>query len=404
MLEIFAGLESPERAVVMVTHDPTVADDGAAEDLHARRRDRRRRATGGRRLVNQLRDLLGVAWSGLKARKVRTLMIMLGPVIGVAAMVSAVGLTESAKGELQAQLADLGTNLIIAQAGGTFGSQNPTFPLNAVQRVENVSTVTAAAATTNVSGVVALPVQGASTYYEAFPVPIRAADDDLPSVLDVPLIDGRWLNSADSALHLKSVVLGSGIAKQYGYLPGEIRTIRLNGNNFGVVGVLGPVALDPDLDNAAFVTQWAAKHVLGTNGQPNQLYIRAVPGTTQATANAIPTAISLGGPDQVSTQIPSDVLQAAAQANRTLQEVALLAGPAGPDRRRDRDRQRHVDLGDPALGRDRDPPGRRPQPFQDRRAVPARVPLRRRARRGCSARCWASASSTASRGSRAGSS
>ena len=51
-----------------------------------------------------------------------------------------------------------------------------------------------------------------------------------------------------------------------------------------------------------------------------------MPGTTQATANAIPTAISLGGPDQVSTQIPSDVLQAAAQANRTLQEVALLAG------------------------------------------------------------------------------
>jgi putative ABC transport system permease protein len=142
----------------------------------------------------------------------------------------------------------------------------------------------------------------------------------------VPVIDGRWLNSADNALHLKSVVLGSGIAKQYGYLPGEIRTIRLNGTNFGVVGVLAPVALDPDLDNAAFVTQWAAKHVLGTNGAPNQLYIRAADGTTQATANAIPTAISLGGPDQVSTQIPSNVLQAAAQANRTLQEVALLAG------------------------------------------------------------------------------
>ena len=93
-----------------------------------------------------------------------------------------------------------------------------------------------------------------------------------------------------------------------------------------MVGVLAPVALDPDLDNAAFVTQWAAKHVLGTNGRPNQLYIRAVNGTTQATANAIPTAINLGGPNQASTQIPSNVLAAAAQANRTLQEVALLAG------------------------------------------------------------------------------
>ena len=276
--------------------------------------------------MNAVRDLVGVAWAGLKARKIRTLLIMLGPVIGVAAMVSAVGLTESAKGALQAQLAQLGTNLIIAQAGGTFGSQNPTFPSNAVQRVENVSTVTSAAATTNLSGVISLPIQGASTYYQAFPVPVRAADDNLPSVLEVPLLDGRWLNTSDSQLHLRSVVLGSGIARQYGYLPGEVRTILLNGTNFGVVGVLGPVALDPDLDNAAFVTEWAAKHLLGTNGLPNQLYIRAVPGTTQGTANLIATAISLGGPDQVSTKIPSDVLQAAAQANKTLQEVALLAG------------------------------------------------------------------------------
>jgi putative ABC transport system permease protein len=276
--------------------------------------------------MSPTRDLLGVAWSGLKARKVRTLLIMLGPVIGVAAMVSAVGLTESAKGALQAELSKLGTNLIIAQAGGTFGSQNPTFPSDAVTRVDNVSTVTGAAATGNLSGVVALPVQGASSYYEAFPAPIRAADNNLPGVLGVPVIDGRWLDSADTQLHLRSVVLGEGIAKQYGYLPGEIRTIQLNGANFGVVGVLGTVALDPTLDNAAFVTEWAAKHVLGSNGEPSELYIRAMAGTTQATASAIPTAINLGGPNQVSTQIPSDALQAQAQANKTLQKVALLAG------------------------------------------------------------------------------
>jgi putative ABC transport system permease protein len=276
--------------------------------------------------VSQFTDLLGVAWSGLKARKIRTFMIMLGPIIGVAAMVTAVGLTESAKGSLQAQLDALGTNLVIVQAGGTFGSQNPTLPGDSVARVRHMSTVTGAAATANLSGVTAVPAQGASTYYEAFPVPVRAADLNLPAVLQVPMINGRWLNSADIRLHLHSVVLGEGIAKQYGYLPGETRTIRLNSTNFGVVGVLGSVALDPQLDNAAFITQWAAKHVLHTNGEPNQLYVRAAPGTTQATANALPTAIALGSSTQVSTQIPTDVLQAAAQANKTLQQVALLAG------------------------------------------------------------------------------
>jgi putative ABC transport system permease protein len=276
--------------------------------------------------MSKTSDLVNVAWTGLMARKVRTFLILLGPIIGVASMVGAVGLTESAKGALQVQLAKLGTNLIIAQAGGTFGSQNPTLPGDAVQRAEAVTSVTGASATTNLSGVVAVPVEGAANYYEAFPVPVRAADDRLPAVLQVPLIDGRWLNGADSRLHLKSVVLGSGIAKQYGYLPGETRTIRLNSTNFGVVGVLGPVSLDPTLDNAAFITQWAAKHVFGTNGKPNELYVRTKNGTTEATANALATAINLGGPDQLSTQVPSDVLAAQAQANKTLQKVALFAG------------------------------------------------------------------------------
>jgi putative ABC transport system permease protein len=276
--------------------------------------------------VSQFRDLVGVAWTGLTARKVRTLLIMLGPIIGVAAMVGAVGLTESAKGALKQELAQLGTNLIIAQAGGTFGSQNPTFPGNAVQRVRAIPTVTSAAATTNLSGVIALPTEAGSSFFQSFPVPVRAADLNLPSVLKVPLLDGRWLDSADSKLHLRSAVIGVGLAKQYAFLPGETRTIRLNDTNFGVVGELGSVPLDPELDNAVFVTQWAAQYIFGTNGQPNQLYVRSVPGTTQATANAIPTAISLGGPDQASTTVPSDVLQAASQADKTLQQVALFAG------------------------------------------------------------------------------
>jgi putative ABC transport system permease protein len=276
--------------------------------------------------VSRFRDLLSVAWTGLTARKVRTLLIMLGPIVGVAAMVGAVGLTESAKGNLKAELGKLGTNLIIAQAGGTFGSQNPTFPADAVHRADALSTVTSAAATTNLSDVVAVPSEGGADYYQAFPVPVRAADIDLPQVLSVPMIDGRWLNTADTKLHAPSAVLGAGIAKQYGYLRGESRTIRLNDTDFGVVGVLGPVALDPDLDNAVFITQWSAKNDFATDGNPNQLYVRSKTGTTQATADAIPTAINLGGPDQVSTKVPSDVLQAASQADKTLQQTALFAG------------------------------------------------------------------------------
>jgi len=157
-------------------------------------------------------------------------------------------------------------------------------------------------------------------------VPVVASDTLLPKVLKVPMIDGRWLGPPDMEQHTRAVVLGAALAQQWGVVPGEIRTVRLNDENYGVVGVLGSVALVPDLDNGVFITQWAAKHDFGTDGSPNKLYVRSVDSQTQATANAIPTAINLGGPDQVTTKVPSDVLQARSQADKTLQQTALFAG------------------------------------------------------------------------------
>jgi putative ABC transport system permease protein len=276
--------------------------------------------------MKSLVDLLGVAWAGFTARRIRTLLVMLGPIVGVAAMVAAVGLTESAKGNLKAELAKLGTTLIVASAGTSFGQQNPTLPSDSITRATAVSTVTAAAATAQLSGVIALPDVGATNYYQAFPVPVQAADLNLPSVLQVPMAGGRWLDSADLGDGARAAVLGSGLAHKYGYLQGEIRSIRLNDIDYGVVGVLAPVALEPQLDNAVFLTETDAKNDFGTNGDPTTLYARATNGTTQETANVLPTAINLGGTQSVTTQVPSDALRASAQANKTLQRTALFAG------------------------------------------------------------------------------
>jgi putative ABC transport system permease protein len=276
--------------------------------------------------VNGARELLGVSWSGLTARRTRTFLIMLGPIVGVAAMVGAVGLTESAKGDLKAKLAELGTSLVIATPGSSFGSQNPTFPEDAVTRVEAVPTVIGAAATSELAGVVALPSEGSAEEFAAFPVPVKAADLDLPGVLQVGVLSGRWLTQADTDNEHRAVVLGSGLAHEYGYLDGEIRTIRLNDHDYGVIGVLGKVQLDPSLDNAVFMTQWAAEEDFGTEGEPNKLYVRSEPSRTQDTADSLPTAIALGSEDEVVVEVPTDILQASAQADKTLQQTALFAG------------------------------------------------------------------------------
>ena len=113
--------------------------------------------------MRSARELVGVAVSGLTARWSRTLLIMLGPIIGVSAIVAAVGLTESAKGDLQQTLAALGDNLIRGDASGSFGAE-PAYPEDVVARVTKLATVEGATATKSISGVITTPYEAAEDY------------------------------------------------------------------------------------------------------------------------------------------------------------------------------------------------------------------------------------------------
>ena len=84
--------------------------------------------------MSTFRDLARVAIGGLFARKVRTLLLLLGPMIGVAAIIAAVGLTDSAKGDLKRKVGELGTNLIEVSASSSFGGADPTLPADVVAR------------------------------------------------------------------------------------------------------------------------------------------------------------------------------------------------------------------------------------------------------------------------------
>jgi putative ABC transport system permease protein len=272
-------------------------------------------------------DLSQVALGGLLARKVRTLLLLLGPMIGVAAIVAAVGLTDSAKGDLKRKVAQLGTNLIAASAASSFGGDQPTLPSDAVQRALQVSTVDKVAAVVELSDITVTPYEEASEKYETVPVPVMAADLRLPSALEVPVISGRWLGPFDDEELTRAAVIGVGLASEIEHLPGEARTIELDGVRYGVVGVLGEVELDPTLDNAVFISFNAAEEdFLDDDVEPTKLFVRSTPGSEQETAEALRTAISLGGPQEVATEIKSEALELAAQSDRQLQLIVVSMG------------------------------------------------------------------------------
>ena len=273
-------------------------------------------------------DLVRVAIAGLTARKVRPLLILLGPILGVGAIVSAIGINESSKGYLKAQLQELGTDLIVANAQDSLGGfgQRPRIPEEAVGRVSRLPDVSSVTGTFQIANVVTLPFEAAEDYYKAFPVPVIATGLNLPTTMEVPLVSGRFLNEFDYDNSARVAVIGKDLAKEYGYMRGEQRTISLNSVTYGVVGVLDWVLLEPSMDSAVFIPFSTAEKDWEIESQdPTRLYVRA-PTNTQLVAEEIPTVVSLGGPDGARTSVPTDLLDAESQVDESLNNLTQLMG------------------------------------------------------------------------------
>lgn len=247
--------------------------------------------------------------------------------IGVAAIIAAVGLTDSAKGDLKRKVTELGTNLVLVSAQSSVGRQNPTLPKDASDRASKVITVEKVAAIAQLANIVVTPYERAKSQFETVPIPVVAVDDQLPNVLEVPLVSGRWINAFDESATTRAAVIGIGLAREFNYLPGEMRTIELNGIRYGVVGILDKVELEPAFDNAVFIAFRAAEQDFVDNDiQPNKVYIRCKNGTETETAIALKTAVNLGGPQEVQTEIKAAALELAAQSDRQLQLIVVSMG------------------------------------------------------------------------------
>jgi putative ABC transport system permease protein len=112
--------------------------------------------------------------------------------------------------------------------------------------------------------------------------------------------------------------------------------VYLAGQWFTVVGVLGPAALDPSVDQAALVGVPVAAERLGFDGHPTKIYERSPDDRVSAVRAQLSRMANPAAPDEVQLSRPSDALvaRAAAQTVYTglwvgLGGVALLVGSLG---------------------------------------------------------------------------
>jgi putative ABC transport system permease protein len=311
--------------------------------LHGRRPRRRGgpRAEAAEPIVPRSRllpaDALRVASVGLRTRRVRAALSALGVAIGIAAMVAVLGISESSKAGLVAQLNELGTNLLTVAPGQTFLGSSAELPEAAERAVRDLSSVRSAAAVTAISSAsvrrnpfIEAPETGGIGVY--------AADPKLLAALGGRMLEGRFLNPANERYPL--VVLGSVAAQRLGVssltVQGRPVQVYLGNTWFTVAGVIGAQPLAPEMERAALIGYPIAHSLFGTSRHATMLYVRADPERVPETDSLLGATADPQNPENTTVSRPSAALQARADAQSTLTAVflglgavALLVGGVG---------------------------------------------------------------------------
>ena len=214
---------------------------------------------------------LGEAWrvalNALRANRLRSVLTMLGVIIGVAAVVILVAIGTGAKQEVEDQVEGLGSNLLLVVPGEiTFGS-SPTSSRLTLDDVDAVGRIVGdpqrVAATVTVGETLRAGEQ------QIFAT-VHGVTETVPKVFVRPVARGEFLSRSDVDTRRRVAVLGSSAADQlFAGQDAVGRQVTIAGVRFRVIGVFaktGSGALaGVDRDAEVHIPITAAQRLLGTN-------------------------------------------------------------------------------------------------------------------------------------------
>jgi putative ABC transport system permease protein len=202
-----------------------------------------------------INEVFRISWEAILKNKVRSLLTMLGIIIGVAAVIIMIAISSGTEATISDQITSLGTNLIFVSTA--FTRMGPGVDTS-VQLVLSDATAIA----DNISGVTSVVVeQDASETVKAGSVSlsstsITGASPDFLTVRDLTVANGRFFTAEDVTNKKKVVVLGSTLATElFGTADPTGQTILIYNTRVTVIGVLaekGTVG-EVDYDTRAYI-------------------------------------------------------------------------------------------------------------------------------------------------------
>ncbi len=184
-------------------------------------------------------QMLEEAWNAIGANRLRSLLTMLGMVIGVGAVITMLSVGEGTKARIQTTIASMGSNLFIVQAGsaqsgavrtGAGGQQ--TLTAADAEAIKDLSGVVAAAPVASGGAQVVTP-------YGNWQTQVMGTTEDMLTVRNWTLASGTPFGESDVRSALRVALIGQTVkANLFGDDDPVGQTIRIKNMSFTVIGVL----------------------------------------------------------------------------------------------------------------------------------------------------------------------
>jgi putative ABC transport system permease protein len=289
-----------------------------------------------------------LAFKALRRNLMRTLLTMLGVIIGVSAVICTIAIGEGASGKIQDAIASVGANVVWVEAGGvnrsgvrTGSGQTKSLTLADMRAIQEQVPLIA-----HVSPMVDTRTQlvyGNQNWNST----VRGVSPEYLNVKSWPIVKGGMFNEMDVERAAPVCVLGQTVVDQlFGESEPLGETVRVKGEPCRVVGVLGvkgQSATGQDQDDTFFMPYTTVMKKIKGQYWLDDIMMSAASG------DAIPAAESQiadlmrirhhirdGATDDFNLRHPTEIAEAVAASARTMEvllatvaSVSLFVGGVG---------------------------------------------------------------------------
>ncbi len=293
------------------------------------------------------KTLLKLAWQSIVKNKMRTLLTMLGIVIGVGAVIVMVAVGQGAQSQIEAQISSLGTNLIVITPGSTAaggvsqgaGTFNRLTVDDAIKLKDQATTLTGVSPVINARAVVVGPQGNWRTS-------INGVSTDYFTIRNWAPTSGDLFVDADLKSGRKIALIGATVARNlFPDIDPVGAEIRIGQVPFTVVGLMAPKGQNAggqDQDDVVLMPYTTAQTRLSGNVRIGQILASTfspgdIPAAQQEITDIMREAHRLGdNPDDFTVRNQSEIAAAATSTTSVMSgllaaiaSVSLIVGGIG---------------------------------------------------------------------------